>query len=105
MKLSDIDDRCKKNNIQYAYRKFLSDIDPPHVIGTVIDTDNFGADNIVWHKSTNFRLELTTLKKDLNLEKKIECEILKDVFWNKTESYIPEEEIYNVSYFFNIEEE
>ena len=67
MKLSELDDLCKNIKIPYAYGKFTEPISPPHLIGTVIDTDNFSADNKVWYKSCNFRLELTTLKKNLSL--------------------------------------
>ena len=56
MKLSELDDLCKNVNIPYAYGKFTEPISPPHLIGTVIDTDNFGADNKVWYKNCNFRL-------------------------------------------------
>ena len=105
MKLSELDDLCKEINIPYAYGKFTEPINPPHLIGTVIDTDNFGADNKVWYKNCNFRLELTTIKKDLVLESKVENELLKDIYWDKTENQIEDEGVYNISYFFNIEEE
>ena len=105
MKLSELDDLCKSLNILYAYGSFTEPISPPHLIGTIVDTDNFSADNKVYYKNCNFRLELTTTKKDLNLEKKIETELLKDVYWNKTENRIEDEGVYNISYFFNIEEE
>jgi len=105
MKLSEIDDMCKKINIPYAYRQYQSKVDPPHLIGRIIDTDNFGADNKVWYKMPNFLLELTTTKKDLTLEDKIENQLLKDVFWKKTENYLANEEVYNISYYFKIREE
>lgn len=105
MKLSEIDDLCEKLNIPYAYGQFQSATEPPHLIGKIIDTENFGADNKVWYKVPNFILELTTLKKDLQLENKIQNELLKDVYWNKKENYIANEEIYNVSYYFKIREE
>ena len=91
MKLSDIDKNCKKLNIPYAYGAFKTLINPPHLVGTIIDTDNFSADNVVYKKFPNFRLELTTLKKDIKLQKKVEEELLKEIFWNKTENIISDE--------------
>ena len=105
MKLHELDDLCKKINIPYAYGKFTEAISPPHLIGNIIDTDNFSADNKVWYKNSNFKLELTTIKKDLNIESRVENELLKDIYWNKTESQIEDEGVYNITYFFYIEEE
>ena len=47
-------------------------------------------------------LELTTTKKDLDLENKVEDEILYDIVWSKEETNIDDEGVYNVSYFFEI---
>lgn len=105
MTLSELKKRCEKNNIQYAYGRFTEPINPPHLVGTIIDSNNFAADNIVWSNISNFRLELTTVCKDLKIQKVVENIILKDVFWDKTENYISSEEVYNTSYFFVIKED
>lgn len=105
MTLSEIDKECKKLGLNYAYGSFDSPTNPPHLIGRIVETDNFSADNKVWYKQPTFRLELTTLKKDLELQKKIEDNLLKDIYWNKTEQEIMNEGVYNTSYFFNIKEE
>lgn len=105
MKLSEIADLCEKLDILYSYGEFQSPTKPPHLIGRIIDTENFGADNKVWYEIPNFILELTTLKKNLQLENKIQNELLKNIYWNKKENYIASEKIYNVSYYFKIREE
>lgn len=105
MTLSELKKRCEANDIPYAYGKFAKNINPPHLVGTIIDSDNFAADNIVWSSISNFRLELTTICKDLEIQKVVENIILKDVFWDKTENYISSEEVYNTSYFFVIKED
>lgn len=105
MTLLEINELCKKYKLPYAYKKFEKPTNPPHLIGTVIDSNNFGADNIVWYKRSNFMLELTTLKKDLKIQNVVENYILKDIFWEKKEDYIETEGVYNTSYFFEIEEE
>jgi hypothetical protein len=102
MTLTELKTRAENAGFKYAYGRFEEDVNPPHLIAHKIDSDNFGADNIVYYKENNIQLELTTLKKDLELENKIETEILYDVFWDNEETYIEEEKVYNVSYFFEI---
>lgn len=88
--------------IPFSNDAFDRPVEPPHLMYTEIDTDNFGADNIVYFEKMNSRLELTTNIKDKDLEKRIENEILFDTFWNKTITYIPSEKVWNVSYFFEM---
>ena len=102
MTLQELKTRSEKAGFKYAYSHFNKDVQPPHIIAHKIDSDNFGADNIMYYKINNMQLELTTLKKDLELENKIETEILYDVFWQSEETYIEDEKVYNVSYFFEM---
>ncbi len=105
MTLNEIKTRCKKAGFKYSYGVFSRLTNPPHVVGNVIESSNFGADNIVFYKKSPFQLELTTLQKNIELQNKIENEVLYDVYWEKTESYISKEEVLNTSYFFEIKEE
>ncbi len=105
MTLSELKNRCDMAGIAYSYGSFEQSIQPPHLVGHVIDSDNFSADDMVYYTNSNFQLELTTLKKDLQLNKKIESEILFDVYWEKNEEEIKDERIFNTSYFFDIKEE
>jgi hypothetical protein len=102
MTLQELKTRAETAGFKYAYDHFIEDVQPPHIIAHKINSDNFGADNKMYYKINNIQLELTTLKKDLELENKIETEILYDVFWESQETYIEEEKIYNVNYFFEI---
>lgn len=103
--LTELNKRAIKAGFKYSYGVFKRPVEPPHLIGHVIDSDNFGADNKVYFEISPFQLELTTLSKDLELQKKVQNEILKDIFWRKSENYINVEEVYNTSYFFDIKEE
>lgn len=102
MTLEELKNRAETSGFKYAYNNFKKDTVPPHLIVHCIDTDNFGADNKIYFVNTNIQLELTTIKKDLVLENKIETEILHDIYWEKQETYIESEKVYNVSYFFNL---
>lgn len=102
MTLENLKTRCINAGFKYAYGRFEESVTPPHVIVTNPESDNFVADNIVYLKVDSIRLELTTIKKDLDLENKIENEVLCDIVWRKEETNIDDEGIYNVSYFFEI---
>ena len=104
MTLETLKEKCEAEGFKYAFGKFTKSINPPHIIVTIINSNNFGADNKVYYKSLNGRLELTTLKKDLSLQKKIEENILSEIYWEKEEGIIADEEVYNTSYFFELEE-
>ena len=102
MNLEDLKIRCEKAGFKYSYGRFEESVKPPHLVVTSPDSDNFNADNKVYLKVNSIRLELTTIKKDLDLENKIEDEILYDTVWSKEEANIDDESVYNVSYFFEI---
>lgn len=91
--------------IPYSHYDFDREVEPPHLMSTEIDSDNFVADNKIYFEKCNARLELTTDFRDRKLEKRIQKEILQDVIYNKEVAYIQAERIWNVSYFFEIIEE
>ena len=103
MTLQDLKTRCNEQGFQYAYGAFKEPVEPPHLIAICIDTDNFMADNKVYSKDTPIQLDYTYIDKDLTMQNKIENEILGDVAWNKSEeTYLSDEQIWQVSYFFEI---
>lgn len=103
MTLEELDTRCKNENIQYAYGVFQEPVSPPHLVALETETDNFMADNKVYLRKGSFKLDLTMEYIDFDLIDKVENKILYDVCWNKTEeTYLPDEEIWQVSYFFKI---
>lgn len=91
-----------KIKIPYSHYDFDREVEPPHLMSTEIDSNNFIADNRIYFEKSNARLELTTDTRDRNLEKRVEKEILYDIVWKKQVAYIQSERIWNVSYFFEI---
>ena len=83
MTLETIEQRAKEQGLNYSYGLFPEPQEPPHLIGIVEESNNFGADNIVWKKKARFRLIYTFIRKDLETEAKIEDEILKDINKNR----------------------
>lgn len=103
MTLQELKTRCEAEGFQYAYGRFKKPTEPPHLIAICRDTDNFMADNKVYSKDIPIQLDYTYLDKDLTMQNKIENEILGDIAWNKTEeTYLSDEEVWQVSYFFEI---
>lgn len=73
--------------------------DLPFICYVVPGTDNFTADDMVYHQVTDVNVELYTDRKDPKAEQRIE-----DVFdahqipWDKTEVYIESDEMYQILY-------
>lgn len=73
--------------------------DPPFLLYLSPGSDNFSADGRVYLKVTQLDVELYTDRKDPALEDRLEA-VLDDagLFYNKTESYIDSEKLYEVLY-------
>lgn len=103
MTLEELKTRCEKEGFKYTYGKFEEATEPPHLIAITIDTDNFMADNKVYHKNTPIQLDYTYIYKNVEEQNKIENKILGDIAWNKIEeTYLQDEKVWQVSYFFEI---
>lgn len=103
MTLEELRMRCEEQGFQYAYGKFDEEVEPPHLVAITIEPNNFLADNKVYMKKEKIQLDYTYISKDIEMQNKIENEILSDVVWNKTEeTYLSDEKIWQVSYFFEI---
>lgn len=103
MTLEELKTRCEEEGFKYAYGQFKEPTEPPHLVSICRDTDNFFADNKVYRKKTPIQMDYTYIDKDIEMQNKIEDIILGDIAWNKTEeTYLSDEEIWQVSYFFEI---
>ena len=103
MTLQKLKQRCENAGFKYAYGQFKKATEPPHLVAIATGTDNFMADNKVYLKKIPIQLDYTYLTKDIDMQNKIENEILGDIAWNKSdETYLTDEEVWQVSYFFEI---
>ena len=73
--------------------------DLPYVIYYYPSSDNFSADDHVYQKIESLNIEVYTKEKDFAVEKQIE-DVLDEhlIFWQKSESYITSENMYEVIY-------
>ena len=92
--------------IPYAYDHFAEgeSPEPPFLCYLLPGSDNFSADGKVYHKISEVRPELYTDYKDLASEQKVEDTLdAAGLFYNKTETWIDSEKLYEVLYSFDME--
>ncbi len=96
----------KEMGIPYAYDHFAEGEapDPPFLCYLLPGSDNFSADGKVYHRISEVRLELYTDFKDLSSEQRVETVLdAEGIFYNKTETWIDSERLYEVLYSFEME--
>lgn len=84
-----------------AYRFFPREKVPelPYIVYLETSTDNFSADNIVYHKIQNVDIELYTKNKDMISEEAVETLLnANSIFWEKSEDYLDSEQMYMITY-------
>ncbi|GLG88902.1 hypothetical protein [Sellimonas catena] len=92
--------------IPYAYDHFTEgeSPEPPFLCYLLPGSSNFSADGKVYHRISEVRLELYTDCKDLDSEEKVEAALdAAGIFYNKTETWIDSEKLYEVLYSFDME--
>lgn len=82
-----------------GYNHFTETKALPYIIYMETDTDNFGADNKVYSKIQNYSVELYTEKKQKSVESQLENMFeSNDIFFDKSEIYISNENMYQITY-------
>ncbi len=93
-------------NILFAYDHFAEgeSPEPPFICYLIPGSDNFAADGKVYFKMNEVRIELYTDFKDLDLESRVEGVLDgNEIFYNKSETWIQSEKLYEVMYSFEME--
>ena len=89
----------KSTGLPVAYHHFTSPPTPPYIVYLFSYSSNFGADNKVHSQADNYQVELYTTIKDPAAEALIEGLFdANDIYWDKTETYIDSEGLYQVLY-------
>ncbi len=95
-----------KIGIPFAYDHFAEgeSPDPPFICYLTPNSDNFAADGKVYYKINEIHIELYTDCKDLSAEQKLE-DVLDayDIYYEKSETWIESEKLYEVLYTFEME--
>ena len=92
--------------IPFAYHHFAEGeaVEPPFICYLLPGSNNFSADGKVYFKINEVRIELYTDLKDLAVEQQVE-DVLDEheIFYNKSETWIESERLYEVLYTFEME--
>lgn len=92
--------------IPFAYHHFAEGeaVNPPFICYLLPGSNNFSADGKVYFKINEVRIELYTDLKDLAVEQQVE-DVLDEheIFYNKSETWIESERLYEVLYTFYID--
>ncbi len=92
-------------DIPFAYDHFAEgeSPDPPFICYLYPGADNFSADGSAYYKITQVRIELYTDYKDPTLEQKVTAVLdSHGIFYAQSEVWIPDENLYEVSFEFEI---
>lgn len=101
MTLTQLQQALKTTGLPVAYGYFDKADDPqlPCITFELAYTSNFLADRIVYHEIQNVDIFLYTTYKDEAAEALVQ-NALNDaqIFWDKTETYLPEQKVYQILY-------
>ena len=96
----------KEVDISFAYDHFAEgeSPEPPFICYLFPGSNNFSADGKVYFKANEIHIELYTDFKDLTVEQKLDAVLDKHgIFYNKSETWIESEKLYEVLYIFETE--
>lgn len=95
-----------EEQIPFAYHHFAEgeSPEPPFICYLLPGSNNFSADGKVYYKINEVHIELYTDLKDLAVEQQLE-DVLDEhgIFYNKSETWIESEKLYEVLYIFEME--
>lgn len=106
MTIENIVEMLQEMNIPFAYDHFAEgeSSEPPFICYLIPGSDNFAADGKVYFKMNEVRIEMYTDFKDLDLESRVEGVLDgHEIFYNKSETWIQSEKLYEVMYSFEME--
>lgn len=106
MTIENLVEMLQELKIPFAYDHFAEgeSPEPPFICYLIPGSDNFAADGRVYFKLNEVRIEMYTDFKDLDLESKVEGVLDgHEIFYNKSETWIQSEKLYEVMYSFEME--
>lgn len=100
MTRKEIYDAIAAAGLPVAYYAFPEGSVPPlpFIVYYYPNSNNFGADNAVYQKIEALNVELYTEHKDFNTEATVEAALASLGFWQKSETFITSEQMYEVLY-------
>ena len=87
--------------LSYTYDRFPNNIapEPPYIVFNYPQNNDFGADNTNYVSIDTLNIELYTANKDFLTEQSVEAVLnANGLFYEKTETYIRAENLFQISY-------
>lgn len=106
--MKKIIDLLKTIGIPFAYDHFAEgeSPEPPFICFLTAESDNFSADNVVYFRAAEVHIEVYTDRKDRDTERRVENALdAAGIFYQKIETWIGSEKLYEVMYIFETEED
>ena len=106
MTIENLVEMLQELKIPFAYDHFAEgeSPEPPFICYLLPGSNNFAADGKVYFRINQVRIELYTDFKDLDLESRVEGVLDgHEIFYNKSETWIQSEKLYEVMYSFEME--
>lgn len=106
MTIENLVEMLQEVEIPFAYDHFAEgeSPEPPFICYLIPGSDNFAADGRVYFKLNEVRIEMYTDFKDISLESRVEDVLDRhEIFYNKSETWIQSEKLYEVMYSFEME--
>ena len=91
--------RLDTTNLPVAYYAFKTQTALPFICYLEADSDNFGADGIMYQAIPRWDVELYCAKRDTTVEASVEA-ALDGLFWQKSIMYLDDEKCYQILYTF-----
>lgn len=101
MSFEDVKTMIAGLGLPYTYYSFPMNVapDPPYIVFNYPDINDLAADNTNYGHIVTLNLELYTASKDFSVEETIEAALNANGFvYDKTETYIRQEELFQVTY-------
>ena len=101
MTFQEVKQMIESIGLPYTYDSFPNNVAPapPYIVFNYPNNDGFGADNTNYVSIDLLNIELYTSTKDFELERNLEAVLNANGFYyDKTETYIRQDNIYQITY-------
>lgn len=105
MTLADLYTVLTGVKLPVAYQAFPADQAPemPFIIYLELGSNNFGADNIVWHSATRIEVDLLCKIKNRTLEETLETSLTTaGIYWERESDHDDDEDCFVTRYNFEL---
>lgn len=102
MTLKELKTLLETSQMPVAFDHFKTAQKLPYIVYIIADNNQLAADNVVYHSDPFIQVELYTERKDMDSEATVESLIGPLYFYTKEEGYLPDEQMYLVTYRFTL---